>query len=268
MYRNMQMELSRICGRLQTLEQSQRNNNSYDSLNKKLQEEYFSIKNAQTDLRRAIEKLQYHTQIVFEWKRHVDTVLESLKQQSKALEKIKEDSDKQLLTTKSGQTILDSVIADVNLLQTQFSEDRIYNREIQNDLKTKIDEFKDFYMEENATVAALWNDQKCQVDKTLQNIETLAKVLEEQKLKFNTVIFDLRSVAQTASESAQKVDILERDFAKISSDVAQIRLDQEIFGFTEAGSNTSENHSCGKLLSGKWNCNKKFYGAQVGYYGK
>lgn len=245
MYRNMQMELSRICGRLQTLEQSQRNNNSYDSLNKKSQEEYFAVKNAQTDLKRAIEKLQYQSQIVFEWKRHVDAVLDGLKQQCKLFEKIKEDSDKQLLSNKSGQNILDSLIADVNRLQQQFNEDRIYNRELQNDLKTKIEEFKDFYAQENATVAALWNDQKNQVDATLQNTETLTKALEEQKLKFNAMIFDLRSVSQTASESAQKVEILERDFAKINSNVAQIRLDQEISGLTDE---SCEKHSCGRLL--------------------
>lgn len=246
MYRNMQMELSRICGRLQTLEQSQRNNNTYDSLSKKSQEEYFAIKNAQIDLKRAIEKLQYQSQIVFEWKRHVDAVLDGFKQQCKLFEKIKEDSDKQLFANKSGQNIFDSIITDVNQLQQQFNEDRINNRELQNDLKTKIEEFKDFYIQENATIAALWNDQKNQVDATLQNIEKLTTVLEEQKLKFNAIIFDLRSVSQTASESAQKVEILERDFAEIRTDLAQIRLDQEISGLTpESG---GENHNCGRLL--------------------
>lgn len=241
MYRNMQMELSRICGRLQTLEQSQRNNNSYDSFNKKCQEEYFSLRNAQTDLRRAIEKLQYQSQIVFEWKRHVDTVLESLKQQ---LDKIKTDNEQQLSSVQSKQTIPDSVITDVNLLQKQFNEDRIFNRETQNDLKADIEQFKDFYTQENATIAALWNDQKRQMDETLQNIDKFTKVLEEQKLKFNTIVFDLRSVSQVASESAEKVDILERALANINSDLTQMRLDQEINQLTEIGS--SQAHSSGK----------------------
>lgn len=247
MYRNMQMELSRICGRLQTLEQSQRNNNTYDSLNKRNQEEYFAIKNAQTDLRRAIEKLQYQSQIVFEWKRHVDSVLENLRLQCKTFEKIREDCERQSSSNQTGKAILDSLISDINHLQQQFNEDRIYNREIQNDLKSKIEEFRDFYTQENATIAALWGDQKRRVDETLQNIESLTKILEEQKLKFNTVVFDLRSVSQTASESAQKVEILERDFAKINGDVAQMKLDQEIDQIGDL-ENHHNNITTGRLL--------------------
>lgn len=254
----MQMELSRICGRLQTLEQSQRNTNSYDSTNRKYQEEFFSIRNAQTDLRRIIEKLQYQSQIVFEWKRHVDAVLENVKQQFKTFERIREESDRHLLATQSGKSVLDSVIANLHLLEKEFNEDRIFNREIQNDLKAKIEELKDFYTQENATVAALWNDQKLHVDEALQNVEKLSKTLEEQKLKFNTVVYDLRSVSQMASESAQKADILERDFAEISSDVAQLKLDQQISEAVEAPISTVSSNSCGKFLIKINNENKKY----------
>lgn len=238
------MELSKICGRLQTLEQNQRSNNGYDSVNRKYQEEYFSIRNAQTELRRAIEKLQYQSQIVFEWKRHVDAVLESLKQQCTAFEIIRAETEKHLLSIKSERATLDSIIADVNLLGKEFREDQVFNRETQNDLGTRIEEVKDFYTQENATVAALWNDQKVQVDEALQNVEKLTKVLEDQKLKFNTVVFDLRSVSQTASESAQKVEILERDFTKMSSDIAQLKFDQQI-SEVEVPAGTGNSNICG-----------------------
>lgn len=248
MYKNMQMELSRICGRLQTLEQSQRSNNGYETNNRRYQEEYFSIKNAQAELRRVTEKLQYQSQIVFEWKRHVDTVLENLRQQCKTFEKIREESDKQLVTNQTRKNALDSIIADINLLGKEFNEERVFNREIQNDLKAKIEEFKDFYMQENATVTALWNDQKLQVEKVLHDIEKLTKCLEEQKLKFNTVIFDLRSTSQTASESAQKVEILERDFAALNSDVAQLKLDQQISEIVnDIPVSTTNSNCCGRI---------------------
>lgn len=215
MYRNIQMELSRICGRLQTLEQGQRNNSDLSSLSRKCQEDSFAIRNAQTDLRRAIEKLQYQSQIVFEWKRHVDTLLENFKQKGE------KNKAEQL------SALLESVISDVNLMGKEFKEDLVFNRAVQDDLRAKIEEVKDIHAQDNTATAALWSELKGKAEEALETAEKLSKCMEEHKLKFNTVVFDLRSVSQTAMEAAQKSEILERDFARIGADVAQIKLDLE-----------------------------------------
>lgn len=221
-YRNMQMELSRVCGRLQILEQSLRQMDGYTTASRRCQDEVFFIKGSLGEFKRALEKVRYQIEVLFEWKKHVETLMDNLHLQRVSLDKMKEENDNVL---HSRFMILEKMGMDLSALSRALESDRKFNREIHSELRTNLEDFREHYGQENIAVASLWNDQKDDLSKLRKDLRTVSKIVEELKLKMNTVIYDLKLVNQTSSEASQKTEILEREFSKLNAEVQQIKCD-------------------------------------------
>lgn len=224
-YSNVQMELSRICSRLQTLEHSVRQIDNYYVMSKRQQDQICWIRGSQSELRKVIQKLECQSHAMLLWKDQMDSLMGQMKQQLCAYEKLKSENECCISNLDAKLATIDKVCADLNQLVQNFKNEQRLNRSIQLNLETRIDELKDSCTEENATVAALWGDQKAQTDCIAQNIKNLARSLEEQKLKHAAATFELKTVNQISTESAQKTEILEREFAKLKAEVAQLKCD-------------------------------------------
>lgn len=211
-----------MCGRLQILEQSLRQMDGYTTTSRRCQDEVFFLKGSLAEFKRALEKVRYQIEVLFEWKKHVETLADDMHLQRISLEKIKEENDTAL---HSRFAVLDKIGMDLNSLSRALESDRKFNREIHNDLRTNLEDFREHYAQENIAVASLWNDQKDDLAKLRKDLRTLSKIVEELKLKMNTVIYDLKLVNQTSSEASQKTEILEREFAKLNAEVQQIKCD-------------------------------------------
>lgn len=206
------------------LEQNIRQMDGYTTVNRRCQDEVYFLKSAMGEMKRMIEKLKYQNEVLQEWKKHVETILENVKQHEKDFEKMKEE--KSALNNLDTKTkLVNEMAQDVENLVQDFAKERLSNRETLDHLNTKLEDFREFYTQENLAVAALWNDQKTQLNNVILDIRDLSKTIDEQKLKQSTIIYDLKSVNQISSEASQKTDILEREFIKAKADIVQLRSD-------------------------------------------
>lgn len=159
------------------------------------------------------------------WKDQMDTLMAQMKQQLTAYEKLKRENEVYISKVQSKLATIDKVSVDLNLLMQNFKDEQSLNKSVQLNLEARIDELKDSSLEENATVAALWSDQKAQTDIIAQDIKNLTRNLEEQKLKHAATTFELKTVNQISMESAQKTEILEREFMKLKAELSQLKCD-------------------------------------------
>lgn len=214
-------ELSNIKSKLSLLEEDMLKINI--SQLRKQQEEIGTIKNVCSYLRATIEKSQLQNQVILEWKKHTETVLESLRNQFKFEENLKRQNEHQIRSIEGRLMVLDNIFRDLKTLEGNMIKEQLNNREEQNDLKAKLEELKDVFLEENAAICAIWNDQKINIETLSDGINNTNKTVDDLKLKHSALVFDVRTINQIAEEASEKVEILENQFEKLRSELLEIK---------------------------------------------
>lgn len=174
------------------------------------------------------EKFKYQNQLLFEWKKAADFKLDTLTQSISALEKSRNESEYHWMSLQQKMMNLDKLKMDINLATDSFLKEQNYNRSANLEFAKNLDEFKELFEHENATFTALFNDQKHSISDIQDDINFLKQNLEEQKTKHVSVIFDIKTISQIASETAEKLEIQDREFAKFRQQFDQLKLDLEI----------------------------------------
>ncbi|KAF2902847.1 hypothetical protein ILUMI_03341 [Ignelater luminosus] len=195
------------------------------ALKNKHQEGLQAQQHHQMQTKMQLEKIHYQNQILAEWKRNIEMQTENLKLEMRAYQKFQNESEIRLASVKSTQSITEKMAVDLNLLKGQFHEEQLKNREGMNDLQEKLNEFKDYFAQENAVVGALWNDHKTNINKLLQEISTINKALDEHKAKQSSINFDVRTANQISAETSDKLEIQERTLGDVIKELAQFKID-------------------------------------------
>ncbi|KRT82707.1 hypothetical protein AMK59_4294 [Oryctes borbonicus] len=192
------------------------------------------------------EKMQYQNQVLQEWKKNVDMQLNTLNYESAQNIKSRTESERKwsaMIDEK--MRLVQDLNANLNSQKDSFLKEQIYNRETQNELQAEIKKFQTFYTQENATVCALWSDQGKQIESVKENITSLTSNLEDQKLKYNTVVFDLRAISQVSSENAEKLEMQERELKELKKSFLQLKIDVEML---EEATNSREHVLPGHIV--------------------
>lgn len=209
----------------QTFLQLQKNMDIVKNRQDQIQARIVSYENTKQQL----ETILYQSQILFEWKRSVDMQLNNLQ------EDLSQTITNKVEYERKWSTLLDEkmmyvhdIKSDFKVHKDNFLKEQLYNREAQNELQSQVRNFEIFYKQENAAVAALWNDQEKEINSVKENISNLASSLDEQKLKHSTFTFDLRAISQVSAENSEKLDKQERGLKEINKSIVQLKLDVEM----------------------------------------
>lgn len=175
-----------------------------------------------------LEKVKYEAGLLLEWKKGADYKLEGLKDTVISLEKAKTEADVKWVNLQRKLQQLDQLHAELSVAQNNFLKEQNYNRQANLEFAKNCDEFRELFDGESASNAAIWNDHKRLIEDIFQDIATIKVLIEEQKAKNASVIFDVKTISQIASEAAEKLEIQEREFKQIKKQIEQMQLDFEI----------------------------------------
>ncbi|KAJ3658430.1 hypothetical protein Zmor_010167 [Zophobas morio] len=207
----LQRDFQKLSTRLANYELSSSSNSSIDSRNNQ-----------------DLDRIKYQNQMLLEWKKAVDYKLETLQQAMTSLDKARSESEYHWLSLQQKLSLLDKFRMDLDIAMDTFLKEQNYNRQANLEFAKNLDEFKDLFDQENASVNALWNEQKDIIDDIRKDVDGLKQVMDEQKAKNVSVIFDIKTISQIASETAEKLEIQDREFAKFRQQFDQLKLDLEI----------------------------------------
>lgn len=175
------------------------------------------------------EKLLYQSHMLLEWKKNVEMQLGNLNYETVQNIKNRTESEKKWSSIIDDRMmVLQDLSTNLNTQKDNFLKEQLYNRETQNELHSQLKKFETFYSQENAAVCALWSDQGKQIEGLKDSISSLTSNLEDQKLKYSTLVFDVRAVSQVSSENAEKLEIQERELKELKKSFLQLKLDVEM----------------------------------------
>lgn len=84
---------------------------------------------------------------------------------------------------------------------------------------------REFHEKENASIAALWIDQKEEQEKLKNGMEATKRNLDELQAKYAAINFDLRATTRIATDNADRMELQEKDMRQMKETVAQLQLD-------------------------------------------
>lgn len=243
---NHQEDLNQVKSKLEKLEQFCKNlHQNFSHMKNSTQETLQTQQNMQMQTRLEIDKVLYQNQLLIEWRRLIESQIENLKEEMRPLEKIKREVDSELdrLTAKVNSS--ETLRSELNAQKEAFLKEQISNRETRSDFKTKIEEMRDFFTQENAVVAAIWNDQKTEIGIVCDKVNEIQTGLEELKAKCTGLIFDLKTASQISSDASERLELRERETNEMKNSLSQLKLDVEIL---EENVFIGSGYSPGRLL--------------------
>ncbi|KAJ8922561.1 hypothetical protein NQ315_007591 [Exocentrus adspersus] len=206
---------------------------------------YGDIKTNQMQHNLELEKIKYQQKLNMDWKKNIETQIYSLRQSINVFQASKKENDLHLITLQDRLMLLDKLQVDTSYLKDAVFKEQNYSRQAENNFQRDLSDIKTLVGEEHASAAAVFNDHQVALQSLKQELDAVKKTLEEQKNKFTNVVFDLRAASQIASEAAEKIEILERQFEDTKKEINQIKLDLEIL---EGLSSNEAANSCGRLI--------------------
>ncbi|KAK4886138.1 hypothetical protein RN001_002409 [Aquatica leii] len=221
-------ELSLTLSKLHGLEDKCHNlSQTVSVVQTKYQDLLISQNNLKTNFKIQFDKLQYQIQIFFEWKKSLETRLESFKHEMQLFAKVQDETVTSLNTLTNLLQITQNIEAGLASLRTDFTKEQNNNIESVRETHKQLKEFQDYCTQENAMIGALWNDYKIDVDQIKYDLGIINKTLDEQKTKSTSIMFDLRTASQISAETSDKLDIQERMINLLKNEVTQLKLDVE-----------------------------------------
>lgn len=181
--------------------------------------------NTKMQLKMLFEKLQYQVKTFFEWKRSIEIHIEKVKHDVDTFATFQRETLSKLHNLNILQEATQKIHTDVKLARVDFQKDHLNHHELISNLQHNLNEFKDYFAQENAVIGALWNDSRIDADKIKSELNVMSKALEESKTKNTSIVFDLRAASQISSENADKLDIQERTMGMLQKEIAQLKLD-------------------------------------------
>ncbi|XP_008191601.1 chromosomal replication initiator protein DnaA isoform X2 [Tribolium castaneum] len=236
---------------------SRTNNGSIRELIERLQHDFhklstrlanYEVASGSPKSKQELNKLQYQTQLLFEWKKAADFKLDTLTQSLNSLEKSRNESEYHWMGLQQKLMNFDKLQMDINLATESFLKEQNYNRQANLEFAKNLDEFKDLFEQENVTFSHLWADQKRSISDIQADINSLKHNFEEMKAKQVSVVFDIKTISQIASETAEKFELQEREFTKFRQQFEQMKLDLEILeNLASCDGRTSPGHLLWKI---------------------
>lgn len=175
-----------------------------------------------------IEKLKYQSKAFFDWRKNVERDVGGVKHALAAAQNAKKNIEMRCMNIQEKINMLEKVPYDLNYLKEAIFKQQTENKEIQSSIGQDIRTFRNHYAQEAANFASILNDHTYAVETVKKDIEDIKKANEEATIKFTNLVFDLKAASQIASEAAEKIEILERDYPATKRELNQIKLDLEI----------------------------------------
>ncbi|CAH1160093.1 unnamed protein product [Phaedon cochleariae] len=193
-----------------------------------------------------IEKLKHQSKLSFDWKNHTEVALSNIKHSVASIQNEISNTNSMMIGIQNKTLSLDKMQEQINYLRDNVLKEQTYNRQVYMNMEDNFEHLKTHLAQENAITISILNELRDASENMKKDLEIDKTTIGDHNTKFTNVIFDLRAASQIASEAIEKVEIIERDFAKIQKEINQMKLDMEIL---EGLSSSNEINSVpGRLL--------------------
>lgn len=238
---NNHEETLAITHKLQKLEQLFKNvTQNFSFFKERHDGEVHNQQTLQIQNRLELEKLQYQQQTVQEWKKLIESKLDNVKSSVVPLDAIRREIFLQTQKNNSNNNVFDDFKHTLHQLIEDFERFKVYVSGCQQENSNKIVEVNDFFIQENAATAGLWNDQRQAIALLEERVNNLQFITEEQQGKIATLTFDVRTAMNIASEAAERLEISERLVEKLQAEINQAKFDVEILEDAKSSSFSSK----------------------------
>lgn len=176
-----------------------------------------------------IDRINYQNNTFNQWKSIIDTQINDIKKSLEFHQTSKENTDGILYRMQELLFNLDQLPLSFKSLKDAFKNEQLLNRKINSDVTQNLEQFRLKFQEDVANLMTTISIQNEENKELKNNLEKTKAALEEQQLKLTNVVFDLRSTTQTASETEEKVEILERENSNLKRTIEELTMDIENF---------------------------------------
>ncbi|XP_049825568.1 TNF receptor-associated factor 3 [Aethina tumida] len=190
-----------------------------------------------------IDRINYQNNAFNQWKSIIDTQINDIKKSLEFHQTSKENTDGILYRMQELLFNLDQLPLSFKSLKDAFKNEQLLNRKINSDVTQNLEQFRLKFQEDVANLMTTISIQNEENKELKSNLEKTKAALEEQQLKLTNVVFDLRSTTQTASETEEKVEILERENNNLKRTIEELTMDIENFQL-----NNDKSSMTGKLM--------------------
>lgn len=193
-----------------------------------------------------MDKIHLQYQVLDGWKKQVDASVEFVKNRLMENETKLLDSEFTVKNHESRLGIIDRIEMDINMLHQKVNDEEFNRQEETISWRGELNEFKDFFAQENAMIGALWTEQKDEIENLKKALELQVNTMSDFKTKYHSLTFDTKSVTQTATEAAEKLESQSKELKHTKDMLEQLKLD--ISGLEKSISNNGirSNHNGNK----------------------
>lgn len=175
-----------------------------------------------------LEKLHTQHRLFFEWKKVLDNEMENVEKNLQIMQQYKLNIDNIIREQQNYAMALTEIQKDHSVHKDVFIKEQAFNRNEFQNVKQKINELNDLMLQENATIGGLWNDQNIKIEMFQKNLDNIKKIIDEEKNRYTSFVFDVRAVTQVSSEASEKLEIQERTIKELTKTIKQFKLDFEV----------------------------------------
>ncbi|GLV37084.1 TNF-receptor-associated factor-like [Carabus blaptoides fortunei] len=206
-------------------------------------------KKKSTDIQNQLEmdKVHLQYQVLNGWKKEIDASVEFVKNRLMQNETKLLDLEFTVKNYESRLGIIDRIEMDINMLHQKVNDEEFNRQEETISWRGELNEFKEFFAQENAMIGALWTEQRNEIENLKKAVELQINAMNDFKTKHHTLTFDTKSVKQTATEAAENLESQSKELKHAKDMLEQLKLD--FSGLEQSISNTGSrsNHN-GHLL--------------------
>lgn len=228
-------EISSLSKKLSVVEQNcYKLMESLNSLHNKNQE-YAQINQNNLLITKAeFEKLHVQNRLFFEWRKVLDSEMDKIATAINIMKQYKVDIDNISGDLQKSFRTINYLENDNETQKQQFMKEQTLVKQQFQTFADKLNEFRDFMTQENATIGSLWTDQNVKLEIMQKQINDLKAFVNEKANMHEKLVFDVRAVTQVSSEASEKLEIQERKFNELTQTLKQFKLDFEILEDNQA----------------------------------
>ncbi|XP_017776354.1 PREDICTED: TNF receptor-associated factor 5 [Nicrophorus vespilloides] len=175
-----------------------------------------------------LEKLASQNQSMQEFRSTVQNQMDSLRKELKTFDKLKRDNEITIHNIQESIKEIQLLSQGLTSSKVALKEEQIFNRENFHEIALNLQEIKDKTIEENAVVAALWNDQKQQIERIASENDEFEKTFSELNNKISSLGFDIRAAGELSTECVEKLKQQQKEIDELRNNLAQTKLDVEL----------------------------------------
>lgn len=224
-----QIEIQRLHKLLRKIEEfTHQLANKIDQLKRSNFEEFEKRKSYSIESKLELDKIHLQYQVIDGWQKNIDSSVEYVKNRLIENDNKLLDLEYTLKNHENRLNVTDRLELEINMVHQKVDDDQFNRQEESISWRGELNEFKDYFSQENALIAAVWNDHQKELNDLKNMIEVQSNSLLDFKTKYQAILFDSKSLSQVANENSDRLDSQKNEIKTLRENYEQLKLDFDV----------------------------------------